>query len=262
MRAVSAPAVRRLVSLVPSMTETACLLGAAERLVGVTRYCEEPADALAAVPRVGGTKNPNLEKIAALAPDLVLVNTEENRGEDIEWLRARLPVLEQAPTTVAAAGAAVRELAVVLGDPEAATPFLLRIEAQLARADVLGLGRRPVPVFYAIWRKPWMGVNRTTYIHDVLTRAGAANVCADLSGRYPEVTPAAVRERGVELVLLSSEPFPFGDRERREALAEGLFGAEVPVLLCDGRDFCWHGARTADGLGRAVDLLRPFRRPG
>jgi hypothetical protein len=99
---------RRIVSLVPSMTESVCRLGAADRLVGVTRYCVEPADELRAVARVGGTKNPKLEAIAALEPDLVLVNTEENRSEDVAWLRARMPVLEHCPRTVVEAAAALR----------------------------------------------------------------------------------------------------------------------------------------------------------
>lgn len=250
----------RIVSLVPSMTESVCRLGAGQRLVGVTRYCEEPAAELRHLPRVGGTKNPKLEAIAALRPDLVLVNTEENHPEHIAWLRERMPVLEHCPRTVVQATQALRGLAEVLQAMEEARPNLLRIEAQIARAEAESLERAPVRVFYAVWMKPWMGANADTYIHDVLRLSGAVNVCAGLAERYPEVTPAAVRERGVEAVLLPSEPYPFGERDRERALAEGWFGEGVPVLLCDGRDFCWHGVRTADGLGNAMDLLLPLRR--
>lgn len=246
------------------MTETVCRLGATDRLVGATRYCVEPAADLASVPRVGGTKNPNLEKVASLSPDLVLVNSEENRAEDIAWLRQRFAVLEHCPRTVVAAAGAVRDLARALDLLPAAQPFLLRIEAQIARAQVVAVARAPVRVFYAIWKKPWMGANRDTYIHDVLTRAGGDNVCAGLPDRYPEVTPSQVREAGVELVLLPSEPYEFGVADQAEVAAAGLFGADVPVVLCDGRDFCWHGARTADGLGNALALLKAYRtrRPG
>ena len=104
-------AVRRIASLVPSMTESVCVLGARDRLVAVTRYCVEPEAELRDVPRVGGTKNPKLEKIAALDPDLVVVNTEENRLEDIAWLRERFCVLEHVPRTVGEAAEALRELA-------------------------------------------------------------------------------------------------------------------------------------------------------
>lgn len=250
----------RIVSLVPSTTETVCRLDAADQLVGVTRFCVEPAAALQALPRVGGTKNPDLEAIAALRPDLVLVNAEENRAEHIAWLRARLPVLEQTPRSVVEAAAAVRELAQALDRLAAAQPILLAIEAQLAAAAVHDLQRRPVAVFYAIWQQPWMSVNADTYIHDLLRRAGGRNVCAAATERYPRFEPEDLAALQPELVLLSSEPFPFEDPHRAELLQQRPFGVELPVLLCDGRDFCWHGARTADGLGRALQLLLPFRR--
>jgi ABC-type Fe3+-hydroxamate transport system substrate-binding protein len=252
---------RRIVSLVPSMTETVCCLDAAAALVGVTRYCVEPAALLRDIPRVGGTKNPDLERIAALRPDLVLVNSEENRAEHIAWLRARAPVLEQWPRTVVEAAASVRELAVAIDALEAAQPILLHIEAQIAAAEVQDLGRDRVRVFYAIWRDPWMSISRDTYIHDVLQRAGGANVCAGLRERYPKLEPQQLAGLDVDLVLLSSEPYPFDDRDRSEVVQQVLFGAGVPVMLCDGRDFCWHGARTAEGLGRACQLLSAFRRP-
>lgn len=252
--------VRRVVSLVPSMTETVCLLGAQAKLVAVTRYCTEPADVLRDVARVGGTKNPKLEKIALLQPDLVLVNSEENRAEDIAWLRARLPVLQHQPRTVPEAADVIRDVARVLGAAEEGVPWLVRIEAQVTRARVEALSLGEVRVFYAIWNKPWMGVNRDTYIHDVLSRVGAVNVFAEEGARYPQVTPEMVREGETQLVLLSSEPFPFTELDLVELQQTQTFG-KAKVLLCDGRDFSWHGVRTADGLGRALDLLHPFRPP-
>jgi ABC-type Fe3+-hydroxamate transport system substrate-binding protein len=241
------------------MTETICVLGAAARLVGCTDWCKEPADALGGVTRLGGTKNPRLERAVSLAPDLVVVNGEENRAEDIAWLRARCPVLEHMPRNVIDAAAALRDLGVRLEALELAEPLLLQIEAGIARAEVEALAREPVRVFYAIWKKPWMSINADTYIHDVLQRAGAINVCAGFDNRYPVVEPAVVAA-DVEVVLLSSEPWDFGAADRDEILAAKLFGERARVVLCDGRDFCWHGARTAAGLGRAVDLLLPFRR--
>lgn len=243
------------------MTETVCALDAAGALVGVTRYCEQPAAALSRVVRVGGTKNPDLERIAALQPDLVLVNGEENRVEHIAWLRARLPVMEHRPRSVVEAAAAVRELAVALDALEAAQPLLLRIEARIAAAEALALVRRPVRVFYAIWREPWMSINADTYIHDVLRRAGGINVCAEAGERYPRLEPPQLAGLAADLVLLSSEPYPFDDADRGQIVQQQLFGADVPVMLCDGRDFCWHGARTAEGLGRACQLLMAWRPP-
>lgn len=249
----------RIVSLVPSSTESVCALGHGGALVGCTRYCEEPADELVRVARVGGTKNPQLDAIAALRPDLVLANAEENRAEDIDWLRARVPVLVQTPRTVVEAAAALRDLAERLEALEAVQPFLLRIEAQLAAAAVARLQARALPVFYPIWTRPWMTVNGDTFIHDVLAVAGLTNIAADHPARYPAIDLDQVRARGPEAVLLPSEPWAFGEADRAHFVRERTFGAAV-VECCDGRDFCWHGVRMADGIGRALRLAARLRR--
>ena len=252
----------RIVSLVPSTTESVCALGAGTRLVGCTRYCTEPEEQLASVARVGGTKNPARERIAALRPDLVLGNAEENRAEDLAWLGERFPVLVQTPRSVVEAAAALRELAARLDAVGAVQPFLLRIEAQLAAAAAGNLGKEPVPVFYAIWKKPWMSINRDTFVHDVLRIAGARNVCADEAARYPEVDVERGPAQRAALVLLPNEPWEFTAAQRDELAAACVFG-DARLVLCDGRDFCWHGTRMADGLGRARELVaraRPSRR--
>lgn len=246
---------RRIVSLVPSSTESIVALGSGAALVGCTRYCTEPADGLAPVARIGGTKNPSRDAIARLDPDLVVANGEENRSEDIDWLAARTEVLVQTPRTVVDAAAALRALAARLDRLEAVQPFLLRIEARLAAAAVARLGRTPVRVFYPIWCKPWMSIGADTFVHDVLRTVGAVNVCGDAAARYPEVSLDRVVAAGVDAVLLPSEPWEFGPDDRERMLAERTFGAAA-VALCDGRDFCWHGVRMADGLGRALELVR------
>ena len=251
-------------SLVPSTTETICALGARGALVACTRYCVEPLHELADVTRVGGTKNPMLEAVARLGPDLVLANAEENRSADIDWLRSRVPVMVQTPRTVVEAAACLRQLAMRLGAMEAAVPFLVRIEAQIAAAAVACLDREPLRVFYPIWRKPWMSVNRETYIHDVLRMAGAENVCADFDCRYPEIPLEWLLSRKVEAVLLPSEPWAWTASDRSALESERTLGS-ARIGLCDGRDFCWHGVRAADGLGNAtriVSALQRSRPPG
>ena len=249
---------QRIVSLVPSTTESVCALGAADALVGCTRYCTEPADVVDRVLRIGGTKNPSREAIARLEPDLVLANAEENRPDDIDWLQARTNVLVQTPRTVPEAADALRALASRLGAVNAVQPVLLRIEAQLAAAEVAALDQRPLRVFYAIWRKPWMSVSRDTFVDDVLRRLGAENVCADAAARYPEVEIDAIRAAGVDAVLLPSEPWEFDVSDRDEIAAARVFGSAA-IELCDGRDFCWHGVRMANGLGRAAELVSRLR---
>jgi ABC-type Fe3+-hydroxamate transport system substrate-binding protein len=248
----------RIVSLVPSTTESVCALGRGAALVGCTRYCEEPAGELAGVTRIGGTKNPSRQAIVGLRPDLVLANAEENRPEDVDWLRERLPVVVQTPRNVVEAAMHLRELAQALGVPEAVHPFLLRIEARLAAAEVATLETAPIAVFYPVWCKPWMSVNSDTFVHDMLRTVGLRNVSADAGARYPELTLDEVRGLRPDAVLLPSEPWAFSADDRDTFARERTFGTSV-VELCDGRDFCWHGVRIADGLGRALDLAARVR---
>jgi ABC-type Fe3+-hydroxamate transport system substrate-binding protein len=249
----------RIVSLVPSTTESICALGVGRALVGCTRYCEEPAAELAMVRRVGGTKNPARETILTLRPDLVVANAEENRAEDLDWLQARVRVVVHTPRTVAEAAVCLRDLARELDALEAVQPFLLRIEAQLAAAQVSSLEEPGVSIFYPVWCKPWMSINRDTFVHDVLQVVGLHNVAAGEANRYPVVALEWVRSQRPDAVLLPSEPWAFTATDRDRFLGEGTFGA-ARLELCDGRDFCWHGVRLADGLGRALRLAARLRR--
>lgn len=202
---------RRIVSLVPSVTELICDLGAAERLVGVTRFCTEPAAVVAGLPRVGGTKTADCAAIAALRPDLVVMNSEENdRGHFAALEAAGLEIFVSFPTTVAAAARSIERLGRALGAALAAGRLARHIETTAAR-----LRRNPpatVRIFCPIWRKPWMSFNADTYCHDLLAVAGGTNVCAGATERYPVVDLAAIRIADPEVVLLPDEPYPFAAR--------------------------------------------------
>lgn len=245
--------VTRIVSLVPSTTESVCWLGARAALVGCTNYCSEPGD-LAAVARIGGTKNPSVEAILRLTPDLVLGNAEENRPEDLEFLEARVPVRIQTPRTVPEAMAAVLELAELLQATDRLRPWQQRLSALLATAAP----NPPLRCYYAIWPRPWMTVSADTYIDDVLRRCGLHNVAEAAAVRYPEMLPEAAVRAGAELVLLASEPWEF-DAAQRDALAAARTFGDAELLLCDGRDYCWHGVRMAEGLGRAQAQIASLR---
>lgn len=251
----------RIVSLVPSTTESVCSLGAAALLVGCTRYCVHPRSALGPVARVGGTKNPDREGVMRLAPTLVLCNREENRQEDIDWFASRLPVVVQSPTTVRTAVDALLELGERLDRSEAARQFAERIEQRVHSVAPPGAERVPTRVFYAVWCRPWMSISRETFVHDVLRIAGVSNVCADLPSRYPEVSLEWLRAHRVDIVLLPSEPWQFDENQRAELARDGAFGTAA-LALCDGRDFCWHGTHMAEGIGNAVAAIeraRPLR---
>ena len=242
---------RRIVSLVPSTTETLCALGLAEALGGITAYSREPAALLAGKPRIGGEKDPDLERIRALAPDLVIANVEENRAEDVARLRAwGIPVWVAYPRTVAEAIGMIRDLGRLTGTEAWAEALAAECEALRAEAEARTAARRPVPCFYAIWREPWMTVGRDTYIHDMLRLVGGANVFADRAERYPTVTLDEVAARRPEVILLPDEPFRFRARHRQDFAAY----AEVPavragrILLVDGKPFSWHGPRIAEAL--------------
>lgn len=242
---------RRIVSLIPSTTETLCGLGLADALVGITVYCREPAEALRGKTRIGGEKNPDLDGIRALHPDLVVANVEENVREHIDTLRAwGIPVWVTYPRTVVEAIGMIRELGTVTGTQARATALAGSLEASLAEVSVATARRPPVPAFYAIWRGPWMTINRDTYIHDVLRVCGGANVFGEHPQRYPAVTLDEVAARRPAVILLPDEPFRF----RRVHLKDFEPYHDLPAVqagrihLVDGKPFSWHGPRLADAL--------------
>lgn len=254
---------RRIVSLIPSTTELLCALGLADALVGVTVYCREPADVVREKTRVGGSKTPDLEKIRALAPDLVVANVEENLAGHVERLRAwSIPVWVTYPRTVAGAIRMVRELGAVTGTEARAAALAEALERSCAEARAAAAGRPPVRVFYAIWREPWMTINRDTYIHDVLALCGGENVFGGRDARYPAITLEEVAAERPEVILLPDEPFRF----RRVHLEDFAPHPDVPAVrdgrihLVDGKPFSWHGPRLAEALRTGPALLAPRAR--
>jgi ABC-type Fe3+-hydroxamate transport system substrate-binding protein len=218
----------RVVSLVPSATETLLALGA--DVVACTRFCEQPG-----LPHVGGTKNPELDAIVALAPDLVVVDEEENRREDAEALQAAgLELLVTAVRSVADAVAATDELAARTGRPVPG----FAVPATVA-ADVRA--------FVPIWRRPWMSINADTYGASVLRAVGVDVVTADAPARYPEVDLADVAGSRPDVVLVPSEPYEFRDAHLDE-LRAAVPGA--PVTRVDGQDLFWWGIRTPGAIER------------
>jgi ABC-type Fe3+-hydroxamate transport system substrate-binding protein len=216
--------------------------------VACTRFCEQPD-----LPAVGGTKNPDVDAIVALAPDLVIVNDEENRVEDADALTvAGQRVHSMSPRSVAAVGPAM----LALGDATCAdvpAPFTAPAwnrwldEQRVATPSA----RRRCAVL--VWRRPWMTMNADTYGSSLLDLLGVENVFAGANGRYPEVTLEEISARGADLVLLPGEPYPFKDRHVTE-VAGALPGADV--RLVDGRDLFWWGIRTPDAAARLRDALR------
>lgn len=250
---------RRIVSLIPSTTETLCALGLAEALVGVTNYCVAPRDVVRTKRRVGGEKDPDLDAIRRLAPDLVVANVEENRREDVETLRAAgIPVWVTYPRTVQGGIAMVRELGALTGTTARGEPLARELETLLAGVRAACAGRAPVRVFYPIWRNPYMTINADTYVSDMLGVCGGMNVFAERGDRYPTVTLDEVAARAPDVVLLPDEPFRF----RRAHLADFAAFPDVPavrdgrIVFVDGKLASWHGPRAAEALRRLPSIIR------
>jgi ABC-type Fe3+-hydroxamate transport system substrate-binding protein len=232
----------RVVSLVPSLTEA---IAATDRdlLVGATDWCSHPADL--DVPRVGGTRWPDLDRVRALRPDLVVANAEENRAEDVAALRAAgIRVWMTGPATVEEALDALGRLCAALGhlDPE-----WLRA-ARAAWADPPRIG--PVTAVVPIWRRPWMALGRDTFAGDVLARLGVANVFAGHAERYPRLgrdEPATV---AADLVVLPDEPYAFAPDDGPEAWPQAR------PRFVSGRHLTWYGPSLAEAPEVLVTQLR------
>jgi ABC-type Fe3+-hydroxamate transport system substrate-binding protein len=240
---VPVPAVvSRVVSLVPSLTETvaACAPGL---LVGATNWCTHPGDL--AVERIGGTKNPDARKIIAVEPDVVLANEEENRESDLDALRsAGLPVWVTR----------VRDLPEALASLQRMITLACRQPEPAWLAAAATAWRQPQPLgtvacraaVVPIWRRPWMVLGRDTFAGDLLARLGVSNVYSGHADRYPRVDLGELRESGADLIVLPDEPYRFTASDGPEA-----FPGRTTALV-SGRHLTWYGP----SLTEAPMLLR------
>ncbi len=245
----------RIVSLCPSLTELVFDLGLGDSLVGRTKFCVHPEGLVDQVEKVGGTKNPKVARVVELAPDLVLMNEEENRREDADALAAAgLRCHTSMPRTAGETAAMVRSIGAAVAREEAAERIASDIEARAERVRRAAVGRRPARWAYLIWREPLMAVNADTFVHGLLALAGGENVFGALAERYPAVSAEALREADPDLVLLSTEPFPFDDRHADE-LAERTGIARERFRIVDGELLSWHGSRTPAGIDYAESVL-------
>ena len=205
------------------------------------------------LPRVGGTKTPDVARILNLAPDLVFANAEENRREDVEALRAAgVEVDVTLPKTVAEVPGAVRHWGERLGTSDEAEAVACRIEQAMSGLQSRGPAA-PFRYAYWIWKDPWMTVSDDTYVADLIRLAGGRNVFGQEADRYPTVHPAEALARQADVHIFASEPYPFSE-ERHGELLEKLLGTRTRRVFVDGDNYCWHGVRTLEGLKAIVSL--------
>jgi ABC-type Fe3+-hydroxamate transport system substrate-binding protein len=230
---------QRIVSLVPSITELLYELDLGDRVAGLTRFCERPEHWREAKTIVGGTKTVDADRVAELDADLVIANREENEKADVQALSEQAPVYVTDVKTVPGAVAMIRAVGRLTDRADRAAEIARAIQG---RFDALP-SPAPIPTAYLIWRDPYMAAGGDTFIHDVMQRGGFENVFAE-SDRYPEVTVDDLAASGAQLVLCSSEPFPFHQKERFTADLRASLDAHVEIA--DGQLFSWYGSRLLD----------------
>ncbi len=227
---------RRIVSLVPSQTELLYHLGLDEAVTGITKFCIHPETWFRSKPRIGGTKTVHIDRVKALAPDLVIANKEENVQEQVEALTDIAPVwmsdihnLQDSEAMIAAVGA-------LTGKEQAAARINRNIQEGFARIRKPAI---PASVLYLIWREPWMTVGRDTFIHDILIHIGLQNAW-ETSSRYPQISATEIAAHNPQYIFLSSAPYPFKEKHIAELQA---IAPQAKILLVDGEMFSWYGSR-------------------
>jgi ABC-type Fe3+-hydroxamate transport system substrate-binding protein len=231
---------QRIVSLVPSITELLFDLGLGSRIVGCTKFCVHPASMPPNVIRIGGTKNPKIETIKSLKPDLIIANKEENNQVDIIALANFYPVWVSDVKTVQDALQMIAGIGKITETESAATAMVSTIERQfeLVKAECSLLP--PLRVVYLIWKNPYMAAGSKNFINSIL---GYFNLENELSGsdqRYPVIEPKQFNLKPVSFILLSSEPYPFKKQHIEEI--ESTF-APAKAIVVDGEMFSWYGSR-------------------
>lgn len=247
----------RIVSLVPSLTELLAELGLAPGIVGRTGFCIHPREVVKKLPKVGGTKDVDLDKLRALAPTHVIANVDENRREQVEALRAFVPqVIVTHPLGPEDNIELFQLLGGVFGAQERAAVLAGRFWAAYDEARAVGRTCAPEKVLYLIWRKPWMTVARRTYISAMLRTVNWITVPTRSGSRYPEVDFAKHGSlRTTQRLLLATEPYRF----REKHLAEVAMLSEwrdLPAQLIDGEMVSWYGSRAIAGLRYLAQLRR------
>ena len=248
----------RIVSLVPSLTESLWEIGVGPRVVGVTKFCVHPENARTNAAVVGGTKDPNIEAIRSLKPDLVLADEDENKPEHLKELEAFTKVHVtriQTVTDVAQELAVIGRLVGREHDAEARAQTILQRASELR--SVASLAPR-LAVFVPIWRTPLMTIGGRTYMADLVRLAGGRTIFDSSSRKYFETSFQEARAQGPEAALLPTEPYRFREQHRAE-VAGGLNLPLERVRIVDGQAFTWFGTRTLQGLEAIPDALRLAR---
>ena len=226
---------KRIISVVPSQTELLFDLGLNEEVIGITKFCVHPKEWFQTKTRVGGTKQLNLEKIRELQPDLIIANKEENVREQIEALAADFPVWISDVDDLEGALEMISAIGKITGRESKAMSMFNQIREQFKKLDA----PKKTRAAYLIWQKPFMTIGGDSFISDMMNRAGFENIFSAQT-RYPETTIEEINGLGCEVLMLSSEPYPFNQKHVEEL--QPLL-PNTRIILVDGEMFSWYGSR-------------------
>ena len=243
---------QRIISLVPSQTELLYDLGLGERVVGITKFCVHPESWFKTKHRIGGTKKVDFAKVRALKPDLIIGNKEENERHDIEALEREFPVWMSDVRDLTGALDMMERVGLLVSEPERAADLSQRVVQSF---DGLRPLQEPLTVAYFIWRAPFMVAGHGTFINDMLRRCGLVNVFDEDDARYPEISPRDLAEADPDIILLSSEPYPFKEQHMAEL---NMICPGTPVRMVDGEMFSWYGSRLLRSPGYFNGLIGPL----
>lgn len=241
---------RRIISLVPSQTELLCFLGLEEKIAGVTKFCVHPSHIKNSKKVVGGTKQVHFDRIKGLQPDIILCNKEENTAEMVKELEKIAPVHVSNVVSFEDSLELISMYGDIFKKEQPSTELIADLQKKKEKFVQVASGLKK-RVVYLIWREPWMAAGGDTFINNLLKMNGWENVCENYNSRYPTIELSHLKSIKPELVLLSSEPFPFREKHIEE-IGNHYKGR---VELVDGEFFSWYGSR----LLPAFDYFRELQ---
>jgi ABC-type Fe3+-hydroxamate transport system substrate-binding protein len=230
---------KRIISLVPSQTELLYDLGLENEVAGITKFCIHPEHWFRNKVRVGGTKDVKFDRVKALSPDLIIANKEENVKEQVEALAEIAPVHTTVISTLEDAYKMIHQIGELTHTTSRAKEIITKIETGFETLTKQLSHQSSKTCLYLIWKDPYMSVGSDTFIHDMMMRCKLSNVLVN-ENRYPTITPEKIKALSPEVILLSSEPYPFKEKhiaELQELLPEAM------IFLADGEMFSWYGSR-------------------
>ncbi len=243
---------KRIVSLVPSQTELLFDLGLNEEVIGITKFCVHPEHWFRNKERIGGTKKVNIEKVRSLQPDLILANKEENVKEQIDELEKFVSVWISNIQTFEDALEMIKCIGEITRTIEKAKTLIARI---ITNFNELKTDNSKLKTVYLIWRNPYMTIGSDTFINDMLNKCGLQNVFEHLK-RYPEISIEQLSSMNLQLILLSSEPYPFKEKHVQELQP---YFPNAKIILVDGEMFSWYGSRILYAAEYFNDLLNQLK---